>query len=181
MLSKLNATFYGNFMVFKNLIELNLTWDLPERPTTDLDFQIFAKSSIMASKWLISPANRKIFISATEFWLSLKKVEVEFFVRAPFNIFEFLNLNTLTGDVWILFSGDALTSIWHHTPYVTSHQIKSRGYFHQWNLYFNSVGDLRSQLYSIQNKPDLSFVLTMTQYVWNIHVRTRIVRFETYK
>ena len=44
-----------------------LTWDLPERPTTDLDFQIFAKSSIIASKWLISPANRKIFISATEF------------------------------------------------------------------------------------------------------------------
>ena len=51
----------------KNFTLVKRTWDLPDRPTTDLDFQIFAKSSIIASKWLISPANRKIFISATEF------------------------------------------------------------------------------------------------------------------
>jgi len=69
----------------KNFTLEKLTWDLPERPTTDLDFQIFAKSSIIASKWLISPANRKIFISATEFWLSLKNRNW-FFYRVPFKI-----------------------------------------------------------------------------------------------
>ena len=125
MLSKLNATFYGNFMVFKNLIELNLTWDLPERPTTDLDFQIFAKSSIMASKWLISPANRKIFISATEFWLSLKKVEVEFFCSGTlqyFRVFEFEYPNRGCMD-FILWGRSNIHMTSHSLRDVTSNQV----------------------------------------------------------